>query len=179
MPYISSSRPITVSRIAPHATPLAIATLNKAFDEDPSENKLNLAEGTVRDQTGNPYMFPSIKRAQENVRNRIGDKMYEVDDELRGKLEFCRVSAQLAFADAGIIPCATIPAPSGTSALQLLAVHLANCYKGNKEVYMPNATWFVHESIFRDAGLQTSGYRYFDPVSYHFDFANVCEDISL
>ena len=123
-------------------------------------------------------MFPSIRKAQRNVMNSSGNKIYEVDDELRGKLTFCRVSAQLAFADAGMIPCATIPAPSGTSALQLLAVHLANSYKGNKKVYMPNTTWFVHESIFRDTGLQTSGYRYFDPVSYNFDFANVCEDIS-
>ena len=72
---------------------------------------------------------------------------------------------------------ATISTPSGTSALQLLAVHLANDYKGNKVVYMPNRTWFVHESIFKETGIETQGYRYFDPASYKFDFSHVCEDM--
>lgn len=125
-------------------------------------------------------MFPSIEKALCNITSKNSD-VWEINP-LMGQPEFCKRSAQLAFADAGRniftdTNHATIPTPSGTSALQLLAVHLASSYKGNKVVYMPNTTWFVHESIFRDTGIQTSGYRYFDPVSYSFDFANVCQDM--
>ena len=163
-----------------HATPVAIATLNKAFNEDKNPQKLNLGEGTVRDQQGNPYMFPSIQKAQSNVMKK--EKDAGEMDPLMGQPEFCKLAAKLAFSDAGKnlftdTNHATISTPSGTSALQLLAVHLANDYKGSKIVYMPNKTWFVHESIFTDSGIQTQGYRYFDPTTHKFDFNSVCQDM--
>ena len=112
------------------------------------------------------------------------EKEKELCDEepLMEQPTFCKVAAELAFANAGKnifsdTNHATISTPSGTSALQLLAVHLANDYKGNKVVYMPNRTWFVHESIFKETGIETQGYRYFDPASYKFDFSHVCEDM--
>ena len=142
---------------------------------------MNLGEGTVRDENGDPYMFPSIKKAQFNVMEK--EKELHCDEEpLMEQPTFCKVAAELAFANAGKnifsdTNHATISTPSGTSALQLLAVHLANDYKGNKVVYMPNRTWFVHESIFKETGIETQGYRYFDPASYKFDFSHVCEDM--
>ena len=169
------------SSFTTHATPVVIATLNKAFQEDNNPNKLNLGEGTVRDENGDPYMFPSIKKAQFNVMEK--EKELHCDEEpLLEQPTFCKVAAELAFANAGKnifsdTNHATISTPSGTSALQLLAVHLANDYKGNKVVYMPNRTWFVHESIFKETGIETQGYRYFDPASYKFDFSHVCEDM--
>ena len=171
----SSASPFTT-----HATPVAIATLNKAFNEDKNPQKLNLGEGTVRDENGNPYMFPSVKKAKENVL--IREKQSCEFEPLQHQPEFCNVAAKLAMANAGSnifsdINHATISTPSGTSALQLLAVHLANNYNGSKIVYMPNKTWFVHESIFKETGIETKGYRYFDPDSYKFDFNNVCEDM--
>ena len=170
----------TTASFTTHATPVAIATLNKAFNEDKNPRKLNLGEGTVRDDKGDPYMFPSIQKAQSNVMRKETDSC-EVDH-LQHQPEFCKVAAQLAFANAGKnifsdTHHSTISAPSGTSALQLLAVHLANDYKGNKIVYMPNKTWFVHESIFRETGIDTQSYSYFDPSSYKFDFGKVCEDM--
>ena len=139
-----------------------------------------MGEGTVRDENGNPYMFPSIQKAQENVLRREKESC-EIEP-LKHQPEFCKVAAELAIANAGKnifsdTNHATISTPSGTSALQLLAVHLANNYTGSKVVYMPNKTWFVHESIFKDTGIETQGYRYFDPISYKFDFNSVCEDM--
>ena len=141
---------------------------------------MNLGEGTVRDEKGDPYMFPSIQKAQSNVLQREVESC-ELEP-LQHQPEFCKVAAKLAMANAGRTIFtdtnhATISTPSGTSALQLLAVHLASNYTGSKIVYMPNKTWFVHESIFKETGIQTQGYRYFDPVSYKFDFNSVCEDM--
>ena len=154
--------------------------MNKAFNEDKNPKKLNLGEGTVRDKDGNPYMFPSIQKAQANVL-KMEEESCELEP-LQHQPEFCKVAAKLAMATAGKTIFsdtnhATISTPSGTSALQLLAVHLANNYNGSKIVYMPNKTWFVHESIFKETGIQTQGYRYFDSDSYKFDYASVCEDM--
>ena len=58
----TSSAPFTT-----HATPVAIATLNKAFNEDKNPKKLNLGEGTVRDKNGNPYKI-HIKMSPDGYR---------------------------------------------------------------------------------------------------------------
>lgn len=52
-------------------------------------------------------------------------------------------------------------------------------FKFSRDVYLPKPTWGNHTPIFRDAGMQLQGYRYYDPKTCGFDFTGAMEDISV
>lgn len=59
---------------------------------------------------------------------------------------------------------------SGTGAVHLGALFLARFYKGSKQIYVSNPTWANHHQIFRNVGLETVDYPYFDKKTRGLDF---------
>uniref|UniRef100_A0A2K6L947 Aspartate aminotransferase n=1 Tax=Rhinopithecus bieti TaxID=61621 RepID=A0A2K6L947_RHIBE len=57
-------------------------------------------------------------------------------------------------------------------------VRTAKFFKFSRDVFPPTPSWENHTSIFRDAGMQLRGYRYYDPKTCGFDFTGAVEDIS-
>ena len=47
------------------------------------------------------------------------------------------------------------------------------------QVYLPKPSWGNHNPIFGHAGMEVSGYRYYDPATCGFDFNGACEDIKV
>lgn len=45
-------------------------------------------------------------------------------------------------------------------------------------MYLPKPSWGNHTPIFKDAGMQLKGYRYYDPSTCGFDFTGALDDIS-
>nr|KAF6409954.1 glutamic-oxaloacetic transaminase 2 [Rousettus aegyptiacus] len=72
----------------------------------------------------------------------------------------------------------TVQTISGTGALRIGANFLQKFFKFSRDVFLPKPSWGNHTPIFRDAGLQLQGYRYYDPKTCGFDFTGAMEDIS-
>lgn len=49
--------------------PDAIFDLTKKYLADSFEKKVNLGQGTYRDENGNPYVLPSVKEAKKRLEN--------------------------------------------------------------------------------------------------------------
>ncbi len=72
----------------------------------------------------------------------------------------------------------TVQSISGTGALRIGAAFLAKWFPGNKTVYLPKPSWGNHTPIFKHAGMEVAGYRYYDPSTCGFDFKGALDDIS-
>ncbi|KAL2762348.1 aspartate aminotransferase, mitochondrial isoform 2 precursor [Daubentonia madagascariensis] len=72
----------------------------------------------------------------------------------------------------------TVQTISGTGALRIGASFLQRFFKFSRDVFLPKPSWGNHTPIFRDAGMQLQGYRYYDPKTCGFDFTGAMEDIS-
>ncbi|XP_055155305.1 aspartate aminotransferase, mitochondrial isoform X3 [Symphalangus syndactylus] len=72
----------------------------------------------------------------------------------------------------------TVQTISGTGALRIGASFLQRFFKFSRDVFLPKPTWGNHTPIFRDAGMQLQGYRYYDPKTCGFDCTGAVEDIS-
>uniref|UniRef100_A0A673VKR7 Aspartate aminotransferase n=1 Tax=Suricata suricatta TaxID=37032 RepID=A0A673VKR7_SURSU len=72
----------------------------------------------------------------------------------------------------------TVQTISGTGALRIGASFLQRFFKFSRDVFLPKPSWGNHTPIFRDAGMQLHGYRYYDPKTCGFDFTGAIEDIS-
>uniref|UniRef100_A0A8C5UW04 Aspartate aminotransferase n=1 Tax=Microcebus murinus TaxID=30608 RepID=A0A8C5UW04_MICMU len=72
----------------------------------------------------------------------------------------------------------TVQTISGTGALRIGASFLQRFFKFSRDVFLPKPSWGNHTPIFRDAGMQLQGYRYYDPKTCGFDFEGAMEDIS-
>uniref|UniRef100_H2ZVH7 Aspartate aminotransferase n=1 Tax=Latimeria chalumnae TaxID=7897 RepID=H2ZVH7_LATCH len=101
---------------------------------------------------------------------------------IAGLAEFNKASAELALGVAGDAfksgRYTTVQTISGTGSLRVGANFLQRFYKSSHDVYLPKPSWGNHTPIFRDAGMEVKGYRYYDPKTCGFDFAGALEDIS-
>lgn len=50
---------------ARYIPPDAIFALTAQYLADPSPNKVNLGQGTYRDETGSPWVLPSVRKSRE------------------------------------------------------------------------------------------------------------------
>merc|ERR1712018_793803 len=141
--------------------------------------KMNLGVGAYRDDSGKPFVLPSIKKAEQKV---VASGLNKEYAPIGGEAEFGKLSATLAFADAaGVIASeryATFQAISGTGALRIGANFLSKCFPGKKVVYLPKPSWGNHTPIFKHAGLEVAGYTYYDPKTCGLDFEGACKAIS-
>lgn len=75
------SRSIQSSASSPWASfelgpPDPIIGLNGAFQEDPSPNKVIVGVGAYRDDSGKPYVLPSVRKAEEKLLSQNLDMEY-------------------------------------------------------------------------------------------------------
>ncbi|XP_010781066.1 aspartate aminotransferase, mitochondrial-like [Notothenia coriiceps] len=96
--------------------------------------------------------------------------------------EFTKSCAQLAFGnDAEVLKSGrniTVQTISGTGSLRIGGNFLSRFHGGPRDVYLPKPSWGNHTPIFKDAGMQLKGYRYYDPSTCGFDFTGALDDIS-
>jgi aspartate aminotransferase len=53
----------------PYIPPDAIFELTKTYNADPSPQKVNLGQGTYKDENGHPWILPAVAAAKEKVRS--------------------------------------------------------------------------------------------------------------
>lgn len=159
--------------------PDPILGVTEAFKRDTNSKKMNLGVGAYRDDNGKPYVLPSIRKAEAQIAAKNLDKEYLP---IGGLAEFCKASAELALGENSEVlksgRYVTVQSISGTGALRIGASLLQRFFKFSRDVFLPKPTWGNHTPIFRDAGMQLQGYRYYDPKTCGFDFTGAMEDIS-
>uniref|UniRef100_V5GUN2 Aspartate aminotransferase n=1 Tax=Anoplophora glabripennis TaxID=217634 RepID=V5GUN2_ANOGL len=159
--------------------PDVILGVTEAFKRDTNPNKINLGVGAYRDDNGKPYILPSVRKAEEQMRAKNLDKEYAP---ISGLSDFCKRSIELALGEGADVVAnglnATIQGISGTGSLRVGAAFLSGFFPGNKVVYIPSPSWGNHTPIFKHSGLDVKTYKYYDPKTCGLDFAGAVDDIS-
>ena len=78
--------------------PDPILGVTEAFKKDTNPKKMNLGVGAYRDDAGKPFVLPSVRKAEKKVVEASLNKEYAP---IGGEAEFGKLSAELAFAQAG------------------------------------------------------------------------------
>lgn len=158
--------------------PDAILGVTEAFKRDTNPKKMNLGVGAYRDDQGKPFVLPSVRKAEHRI---IEAEMNHEYAPIIGEAQFSKLSANLAFGEGNSIVSSgrnvSVQAISGTGALRVGAAYLAKWFPGHKQVYLPKPSWGNHTPIFKHAGMDVAGYRYYDAATCGFDFNGACEDI--
>ncbi|PHH55114.1 Aspartate aminotransferase, mitochondrial [Ceratocystis fimbriata CBS 114723] len=156
--------------------PPAILGITEAFKADKFAEKINLGVGAYRDDSGKPYVLPSVLAAEDKIIQARLNKEYAG---ITGVPDFTRAAAKLAYGDnASVLDRTAITQSiSGTGALRIGGAFLARWYPGAKKIYLPNPSWANHGAIFKDAGLDVGTYRYYDEKTIGLDFEGLVKDI--
>ena len=130
-----------------------ILSLTTGFKNDKFEQKVNLGVGAYRDESGKPFVFPVVKKAQLAI---VNDSKID--------MEYAPIDGDAAFNSAvrGVLfgwdhpdvnsgRVASAQTLSGTGALRVVAEFLAKFRPA--PIYISNPTWGNHVSVFETAGL--------------------------
>ncbi|KAL3927714.1 MAG: hypothetical protein SGPRY_002699 [Prymnesium sp.] len=153
--------------LAVGAMPDPILSLRDEFLLDETTGKLNLAIGVYRTSEGDPYVLPSVKKAEtlllhEQASGLVNKEYLPAD----GMQAFCDESLRLLLGstiDPALAAQRVVSAQSlsGTGGLHLAACMLAQMLPG-ATVYLPAPTWPIHPEIFTNVGLRVASYPYYD-----------------
>lgn len=152
------------------APPDPIFHLTASFKKSSVANKINLGVGAYRDDSGNPWVLPVVRKAELLIVNNPAlDHEYLPID---GLPAFTHASVKLMLGDSNdkVAAAQTI---SGTGAVRLGADFLKRFCPA--DVYIPDPTWGNHKAIFGDAGLKVISYPYWDPTTKGLDFVGMIE----
>ncbi|KHJ48996.1 hypothetical protein D918_00114 [Trichuris suis] len=160
--------------------PDAILGLTEAYNRDTNKMKVNLGVGAYRDDNGQPFVLPSVRKVEEMIMEAHLDKEYAG---IAGIPQFCEAAVRLAFGDDHPVLTrrlnATVQSISGTGALRLAAAFFEKFHQGPKVVWVPNPTWNNHGNILRHTGLGMRYYRYYDPKTCGVDETGLIDDLTV
>ncbi|RKP15046.1 mitochondrial aspartate aminotransferase [Piptocephalis cylindrospora] len=176
---LSSTSSVSTWSKVTQGPPDAILGVTEAFKADPSPEKMNLGVGAYRDDSGKPYVLPSVRKAEADLLSQNLDKEYLG---ITGLASFTKAAGILAYGtDSPVLQenrLAITQSISGTGALRLGGAFLQRFYEdGPKKVWLPTPSWGNHTPIFRDAGLDVGTYRYFDPSTNGLNYEGMLEDL--
>lgn len=159
--------------------PDAILGVTEAFKKDTNPKKMNLGVGAYRDDAGQPFVLPSVLKAEQKIMAARLNKEYAP---IGGEAEFCKEAAKLAFGENSNVITegrnVTLQGISGTGSLRIGAEFVSKWWPGNKTIYLPKPSWGNHTPIFKFSGMNVAGYTYYDPSTCGLNFAGAMEDIS-
>jgi len=159
--------------------PDAILGVTEAFKKDSNPKKMNLGVGAYRDDAGQPFVLPSVLKAEQNI---MAAKLNKEYAPIGGEPEFCKEAAKLAFGDSSPVVTegknVTLQGISGTGSLRIGAEYVSKWWPGNKTIYLPKPSWGNHTPIFKFAGVNVAGYTYYDPATCGLNFSGAMADIS-
>nr|XP_023025465.1 aspartate aminotransferase, mitochondrial-like [Leptinotarsa decemlineata] len=162
----------------PKAPPDSIFGIVEAFKKDETPHKINLSVGAYRDDNGKPYVLPSVLKAEEILKSKNLNKEYALAE---GLSEFNSLSFDYAFGTCNEVGKkglnATVQTLSGTGALSLFASFAKNFFPHAKTMYLPKPTWGNHAPVFKNAGLETKDYKYYDFKTFGLDYDGMLEDL--
>jgi aspartate/tyrosine/aromatic aminotransferase len=157
------------------APPDAILGLTELFRKDPNPNKINVAMGVYRDESGTTPILDCVKQAETRLLAEESSKSYlgmAGLDGLEGLVQ------DLVFgqrpADGRTV---TLQTPGGTGALRVAADFLRQKV-GAERIWVSSPTWANHSNIFKAAGLEVDSYSYLKEDSLELDFTALTDSLA-
>ncbi|KAH6661552.1 pyridoxal phosphate-dependent transferase [Plectosphaerella plurivora] len=166
-----------------NVVPKALADLHYGlraeFQEDKHPDKINLVIGAYKDEAGQPWVLPVVKKAAQ---------LYHEDPQqnheylpLAGDPRFCSAAARVLFGDVTLLDLNQLCSSqtiSGTGAVHLGAIFLARFLREfNPTVYLSDPTWDNHAAIFRHAGLSIEWYPYYETTTRSLDIEGMIQKL--
>ncbi|KAJ5374438.1 aminotransferase [Penicillium concentricum] len=149
--------------------PDAIFALTAQYVADPSPKKVNLGQGTYRDEHGNPWVLPSVRESRKLLAQELNHEYLPIV----GLADFRKEAAKLALSPELFQKqqdkLATCQSLSGTGALHLAGLLLRACKTPLPKVYIPEPTWSNHYQVFSSLGFQCESFRYYNPETKDLD----------
>ncbi|KAJ5538881.1 Aspartate aminotransferase [Penicillium frequentans] len=143
--------------------PDAIFALTAQYQADPFPQKVNLGQGTYRDEEGKPWVLPSVNKARECLRTKGLQHEYLPIlglQSFREETAKIVLGAELFKEQASKI--ATCQSLSGTGALHLAGLLLRACHTKLPKFYIPEPTWSNHHQVFQSLGFPCESFKYYD-----------------
>ncbi|THW72515.1 aromatic-amino-acid aminotransferase [Aureobasidium pullulans] len=151
--------------------PDPIFALTASFIADPDPNKVNLGQGTYRDDEGKPWILSSVHQAREKL---ISHKLYHEYLPILGLAEFRSRAAEVALGTRIYREhretLATCQSLSGTGSLHLTGLLLRAVLNPLPKVFIPEPTWSNHHQIFKALGFECQSFPYYDYANKTLDF---------
>ncbi|RFU32346.1 hypothetical protein B7463_g3958, partial [Scytalidium lignicola] len=147
--------------------PDAIFEVTKSFFADPHPKKVNLGQGTYRDEFGRPWVLPSVQMAKEKVAN-CGHEYLPI----AGLQPLRERAIELVFHDTRALEegrLASCQSLSGTGALSLAGLALKQCNPSLKTIYITDPTWSNHELLFSSLGFEVKKLPYYNDGKFDMD----------
>lgn len=139
-----------------------ILGLMMQFQKDPRAGKIDLGVGVYRDEAGRTPILDCVHEAE---RLRLAEEDSKSYQGMAGDPAFTAAIEALALADHPVRRdrrLFTAQTPGGTGALRV-AAELVRYSRPDACLWLPDATWGNHPSVFQAAGLHLREYPYYDP----------------
>ena len=169
-----------------YVPPDAIFELTLAFNADKDPRKVNLGQGTYKDEHGNPWILPAVRaaKASDAVRNANHEYL-----PILGLPAFRTLVTELVYSqNAAVITegrVAVSQSLSGTGALHLAGSVLYQMLREKDPsptapvppVYITNPTWSNHRQVFETIGFTVNDFRWASPTTGSLDLPAILEDL--
>lgn len=144
----------------------ALFGIKQRLSNDTRSVKVDLGIGAYRDDTGKPWVLPSVRKAEKIIQE---DPTYNHEYlGIAGLTSLTQAAAKVLFGEDSVAlkekRVVTVQSLSGTGALHLAAKFFSK-FCGDKVVYLSSPTWANHNAIFETAGLKTATYPYWDDAT--------------
>jgi aspartate aminotransferase, mitochondrial len=169
----------TVSGIwneVPMGPPDPILGIAQAFRQCEDPRKVNVCVGAYRDDTGKPYVLPSVRAAEKKLWEDMEIKEYLP---IEGDKDFLMCSMKFAYGKGMDIEnhVAAVQTLSGTGACAI-GGHFLKQFWADRSIYIPDPSWGNHVAIFKQCGLEVRKYRYYDRRNNKLDLEGMIQDLS-
>ncbi|KAH0594272.1 hypothetical protein MHUMG1_08111 [Metarhizium humberi] len=149
--------------------------LKELFRADTHPKKVILGSGLYRDDNSEPWVLPTVQKAEEVVKKTQDSGRYEYLP-ISGLAPFVSAARQVLFGpldskEARVVSLQTI---SGTGANFLGAKFLAETLKPSA-VWLSDPSWVNHANIWGLAGVQVRRYPYWDTTNKRLDFEHMIQ----
>lgn len=169
----------TVSGIwndVPMGPPDAILGIAQAFRQCTDPRKVNVCVGAYRDDSGKPYVLPSVRLAEKKLWEDMEVKEYLP---IEGDKEYLAEAMEFAYGKDMDIDnhVAAVQTLSGTGACAIGGRFLKHFWT-DRPIYVPDPTWGNHIAIFKQCGLEVRKYRYYDRKNNKLDMNGMIQDLA-
>lgn len=162
----------------PAVPPNSILGLALECKNDSYSGKIDLTIGAYRDNNGQPFVLPVVRKAEEIIIGQNLDHEYLAQD---GHPVFVKESQKLMFGSESVPlnenRIYSIQSISGTGSLRL-GFDFIGQLMPDRGCIVPSVTWPNHPAILKACGIKTSTYRYLDSSGCRLDFQGMMEDIN-
>ncbi|KAK7747581.1 hypothetical protein SLS62_009080 [Diatrype stigma] len=181
---MGSSTPSSIFEHAEFIPPDAIFDVTRRFLGDSYPNKVNLGQGTYRDEKGQPWVLPSVRMAKTELGEcgheylpiaglksfrdaavKLAFKGTKAFDEERVSATIAELS-EVSLTGMQIASCQSL---SGTGALLLAGLALKRANAGITKVFITEPTWSNHALLFSSLGFEVKTIPYYKDGAFDFE----------